>query len=112
MPHIYEGIHVVHLYDMRLVMHEVRVCLDGCGHFPEIIAVLDFDIDHPAVYSCPGRNSHGKGSLHSFHSLHGHSMPHTHSRAEIGVCYAFGRNGLKQGAYYGIASRIPACGNH
>ena len=42
--HIEQCVYAGHKFYMCLVVHEVRVCLDGCGYFFKLVYVFQFDL--------------------------------------------------------------------
>jgi len=96
---------------MCLVVHEVRVCLDGCGYFFKLVSVFQFDIYHAAVDSRSSRDRHGEGGFHSVDRFYGYGVSHTHAGTEVGVSDAFRSDCFEHGAYDRVASRIPSCGD-
>ena len=111
MTHVKQCIYAGHEFHVCLIVHEVGIGLDGGSHLVEVVAILQFDVHHTAMDARTGVDSHGEGSLDTFHSLDGYGVAHAHARTEVGIGDAFRGNGLQQSAYYGVTSRIPAGGN-
>ena len=58
MSHIEQCIHARNKLHMRLIVHEIRVCLDSGSYLVELIAVVQLNVNHTAVYARTGRNGH------------------------------------------------------
>lgn len=98
--------HEVHV---GLVGSEVRIGLDGSSHLVEVVAIFNLNIYHAAMDALACRNCHREGLLHTFDSLDSYGVTHRHARTEVGISDSLGRDGLKQGAHYGVGTRIPSC---
>ena len=97
---------------MCLIIHKIWICLDGSRYFIKLITVFQFDINHTAVNTCSGRNSHGKSSLYTINSFYSYCMSHTHSRTKVCISNSFRSNRFQQSTYDRVASRIPTCRNN
>ena len=111
MPHIEQRVYARHKFYMCLVVHEVRVCFDGCGYFFKFVSVFQLDVHHAAVDSRSGRNGHGEGGFHSVDCFNGNCVSHAHAWAEVGVSDSFRSDCFEHGAYDRVASRVPSCGD-
>ena len=112
MPHIDEGIHILHDSDVGLVVGEVVIGLDSSDDLGGLIPLLQLDIDHSAVNTCTCGDGHREGSLDSSDRLDGYRMPHAHTGAEVGVGDPTGHDGLHESTHDRVAPWIPARGDH
>jgi len=111
MADIVESLDARDLDDVCLVVGEVVVGLDGCGNVIEFITVFELDVDHAAVDARSEGDGHGERIFYALLALDADGMTHGATRAEIGVGETLGCHGLKDGAYHGVGTRIPASGD-
>ena len=109
MPHVDQLIDVVDDADVRLVVGEVVVSLDGSDDFVGLVARLELDIDHAAVDARARGDGHRERLVYACDGLDGYGVPHAHPRAEVGIGNSLGHDGLHQRAYDGVATGVPAC---
>ena len=94
--HILEVVDAGYLYHVGLIVHEIGVGLDGCSHFIEVIALLEFDVYHAAMDASAYGDGHGECILYSLDGLYGYRVAHAHAGAEVGVADAFGGKALHE----------------
>ena len=56
--HIKQIVNARNFLDVRLVIDKIWVGLYGCCNLIEVIALLNLNINHAAVYACTYRNCH------------------------------------------------------
>ena len=112
MPHVYEGIDVLHDGDVGLIVSEVFVCLDRSDDVGGLVALLQLDIDHTAVDTCARGNRHREGTLDPCDRLDGHRMSHTHPWAEVGIRDPPWYDSLHEGTYDRVTPGVPPRSNH
>ncbi len=112
MSHIFDFVNGCNGHHVGFVACEIGVFLDGACHILKLCARLKFHVNHAAVDSCAERDGHRQGVLYPGLRFDAYGVSHAHAGAEVGVGDAFGGSGLKQGAHYGVAPRIPAGGDH
>ena len=58
MSHIEQRVYARNKFHMRLIIYKIRIGLDSGSYFLKFVNVVQLDVDHTAMYTRTGRNSH------------------------------------------------------
>ena len=56
--HIKQCIYARNKLHMRFVIYKIRIGFDGGSYFVKFVTIVQFDVDHTAMYARTGRNRH------------------------------------------------------